>query len=161
MIHKKSLQITLCLVMATVMALTSHIYVSEWSKPLLNSLMRDFHPESYCGYSPLVISAAYATAFIQVGLTVFLYYHTHHLLPVKSNFLKTLVVVCILLESKGDLIRQPFMDILLNYTLGMEGFKPFLFGALHILDKWIANLLLAMCLVYLCPQKYKKLPVDR
>ena len=157
--NKKILQVGLCLVMATILALTSHIYISEWAKPVLDSMMEGLHPES-SEYPPYIISAAYATAFITVGLVIFLYYHTQHLLPIKSRPLKALLVACILLEIKGSLIRQPIMDILVNYSFGMQGFKPFLFVALNTSDKWVSALLSAMCLVYLCPQKYKSKEIN-
>ena len=70
--------------------------------------------------------------------------------PFTPNCLKH-VVTCLILEIKGDLIRQPVMDILLNYTIGLK--NPVLFVFLNQVDKWMANLLLAVCLVYLCPQK--------
>jgi len=151
--NKKFLHALVCLLIATILALTSHIYISEWVKPILDAMMQGLH--STPAYSSAIISAAYATAFITVGLTVFLYYHTQHLLPLKSNLLKVLVVACILLEINGNLIRQPLMDILVNYSSGMNGLKPFAFVALTMLDKWISALLRALCLVYLCPKKYE------
>lgn len=150
--NKAILQASLCLIMATILALTTHIYISEWVKPILDSMTQGLTSKPY---SPMIISAAYGTAFITIALVVFLYYHTQHLLPIKSRFLKALLVACILLELKGNLIRQPVMDILVNYSFGMEGLKPFLFVGLNKIDQWLANILLAMCLVYLCPQKYK------
>src|SRR3954468_13983318 len=106
--NKKILQAGLCLFITTILALTSHIYIFEWVKPTLDSMTQGLHHEPY---SFLIISAAYGTAFITVGFVVFLYYHTQHLLPIKSNLLKALVIACILLELKGDLIRQPIMDV--------------------------------------------------
>ena len=153
MSNKKILQICGCLIAATVLALTTHIYVSEWTKPVVSSMMQDLHADpSY--YPPIIISAAYGTAFLTVGLLVFLYYHTQHFFPVKSNRSKAFLAACVVLEIKGDLIRQPIMDILLNYTLGMK--NPFLFVALNQADKWLSNLFLAVCLVYLCPKKQEK-----
>lgn len=111
-------------------------------------------------YSPFIISAAYATAFIKGGLVVFLYYNTQHLLPIKSKLLKALLVACILLEINDNLIRQPLMNILVNHTMGMHGLKPYIFEALNMLDKWVSAIVLAVAVVYLCPQKNKKLPTD-
>lgn len=151
--NKRIIQAGLCLVIATVSALTTHIYISEWAKPILDSMMQGLH--SLPPYSHAIISAAYGTAFITVALKIFLYYHAQHLLTIKSNLLKVLLVACIYLELSGNLIRQPIMDILVNYTTGMEGLKPFLFVILNMLDRWISALLVAFCLVYLCPKKYE------
>jgi hypothetical protein len=148
--YKNSLQIAFCLIITTMLALTSHIYISEGVKPVLEAMTQGLHQGSY---SPFIIIAAYGTAFITVGLIVFLYYHTQHLLPIKSNFLKALIVACILLELKGNLIRQPLMDLLVNYSFGMQGLQPFAFVGLNMLDKWVSAYLLAIGLVYLCPKK--------
>lgn len=151
---KKILQIGVCLVIATVFALTTHIYILERVKPILDAMMKDTIPPP--AYSPFIITAAYATAFIKGALVVFLYYQTQHLIPVKSKFLKSLLVACILLEINDNLIRQPLMNILVNHTMGMHGFKPYLFEVLNMLDKWACSLVLALAVVYLCPRKYKK-----
>lgn len=147
--YKNSLQIAFCLIITTMLALTSHIYISEGVKPVLEAMTQGLHQGSY---SSFIIIAAYGTAFITVGLIVFLYYHTQHLLSIKSNFLKALVVACILLELKGNLIRQPLMDLLVNYSFGMQGLQPFAFVGLNMLDKWVSTYLLAIGLVYLCPK---------
>ena len=159
--NKKILQAGLCLVIATVLGLTSHIYISEWAKPILDSMMQGFHIPESSGYSSAIISAAYGTAFITVGLKVFLYYHTQHLLLIKSNLLKALLVACISLEIKGSLIRQPIMDIIVSYSMGMNGLKPFLFVSINTVDGWVSSLLGALCLVYLCPEKYENPGVDQ
>jgi hypothetical protein len=150
--NKEITQALLCLILATVSGLTTHIYVSEWIKPMLDSMTQEINssPDSST-YPPVIIYAAYGTAFITVALKVFLYYHAQHLLPIKSKILKTFLVAALMLEINGNLIRQPVMDILLNYTIGMK--NPFLFVALNNVDKWLANILLAACLIYLCPQK--------
>jgi len=83
--NKKIFQASLCLLIATILALTSHIYISEWVRPTLDSLTQGLH---YKPYSSVIMTAAYGTAFITVGLVVFLYYHTQHMLPIKSRFLK-------------------------------------------------------------------------
>src|SRR5262245_26400564 len=95
--NRKILQTVICLVIATVLALTTHIYISEWTKPILDSMMQGSNPPPE--YSPFIISAAYITAFIRGGLVIFLYYHTQHLLPIKSSLLKALLVACVLLET--------------------------------------------------------------
>lgn len=150
MLKNKWLWLGICLIMGTVLGLTSHIYLQEWSQPILDSMSKGILSEN-SAYPPNVIMAAYATAIITMGVKVFFYYHTQDLLPIRSTFLKLLVVTFILLELKGELIRMPLMNILLNYNLGMS--NPFLFGAIASLDQWVASLLTAASLVYLCPKK--------
>lgn len=147
---RKIFQAGLCLLITTVLALTSHIYISEWVKPTLFSMTQGLHEQAY---SSMIIFMAYGTAFITVGLVVFLYYHTQHLIPIKSDLIKILMIAAILLELKGDLIRQPIMDILVNYSFGMQGLQPFVFEGYNMLDKWVSALLSSVCLVYLCPNK--------
>lgn len=151
---KESLQTLTCLIAATILGLTSHIYISECLKPTLDAMTQGLHSNPD-GYSYAIIAAAYGTAIITVGLVVFLYYHTQHLLLIKSNLFKTFVIAGILLELKGNLIRQPIMDILVNYSFDMHGLQPFKFVGLNMLDKWVSSLLVALCLVYLCPRKHK------
>ena len=147
--HKELLQILLCLVVASVLALTAHIYVSEWVKPILDSMMRGISSEAP-PYSSFIISIAYATACLTVGVKVFIYYHAQHLLPKWSNPIKTFLVACINLEFNGNLIRQPIMDFLVNQTTGLK--TPFLFVIINSVAKWISALLIAACLVYFCPK---------
>jgi hypothetical protein len=152
--RKKLLHICLCLVVSTIVPLSIHIFLQEWTKPLINKLLAGFNPES-SGYTVLVKVIAYCTTLITITLIVFLYYHTNHLLPIKQKLAKALIVACILLEIKGELIRLPVMNIVYNYTLGMS--NPFSFVLFYYVDKWLANFMLALSLVYLCPPKYNNL----
>jgi hypothetical protein len=149
-LSNKWLQASACLVLATVLGLTSHIYIQEWTQPILDTMKHGIVAENST-YPPVVIAAAYLTGILTVAMKVFVYYHTQNLLPIKSIFLKLLAVTAILLELKGELIRIPLMNILLNYNLGMS--NPFIFGVFASLDQWVASFLTAVCLVYLCPKK--------
>lgn len=156
--NKKIIQALICAVIATALALTTHIYLSEWIKPTLDAMMQhsiaqginpNLVPEHY---PKIIFYAAYGTAFMIIGFLIYFYYHTQHLIPGKSRFTKVFLVTAIIFVIKGgDLIRQPIMDVILNYVVGLD--KPILFVALNHIDKWLANLLLAICLVYLCPKK--------
>ena len=150
--QRKIFQAFICVSIATVLALTTHIYILQWAEPILKAMTQGMtaNPDP-SNYPPVIMYSAYATAFFTVGLLVFFYYHAQHLIPGKSNLIKILLVTLILLGLKGDLIRQPLMDLILNYTLGME--RPFVFVAVNHVDRWLANLLLAVSLVYLCPRK--------
>ncbi len=149
----KLIQLCVCLVIATVLSLTTHIYIMKWTDPILGPMMQGIPPDP-SDYTFTIIFAAYATAFIPVGFVVFLYYHTQHLLAYKSNLIKTLLVACIIFGVKGDLVRMPIMNFLVSYTFGTTT-NPLLYVTLSHLDGWLANLFLAVSLVYLCPQKNK------
>ena len=155
--NNKIIQALVSVTIATGLALTTHIYLSEFIKPVLDAMMQSsiaggINPNAdSTNYSKIVIYAAYATAFMNIGFLTFFYYHTQHLIPRNSKLIKILLVTAIIFGIKGDLIRQPIMDIILNYDIGFD--KPILFVVLNHADKWLANLFLAICLVYLCPQK--------
>jgi hypothetical protein len=135
--YKQFLQIILCLLLASVLALTSHIYVLEWVKPALDSMRGEILSEPL-PYSSFIISMAYTTACLTVGVKVFVYYHAQHLLPDWVDPIKTLLVACIHLELNGNLIRQPVMDFLVNQTTGLK--SPFLFAVINSVDKWVSAL---------------------
>lgn len=148
-----AIQMTICSLVAGFVALTTHIYVSQWTNPILEEMMRNavgqgIEPQAY---PSIIIYAAYITTLMTTGFLVFCYYHVQHLIPGKSKIAKILCVTAIIFGIKGgDLIRQPIMDIILNHVTGFE--NPILFVVLNHMDKWLANIFLAVCLVYLCPQ---------
>lgn len=104
------LKLGLCALMATILALTSHIYISEWMKPFIEQMARTL-PAEAGAYPPHIMLAAYGTAFITLVVICFLYYQAGRLLNVSNRFLKALLVAAIILEVKGDLFRQPLMDL--------------------------------------------------
>lgn len=149
-LNRKWLQAGICLVAASVLGLTSHIFLQNWTQPILDRMSQEVMSDNST-YPTIVIVAAYATGLLTMGVKVFLYYHTQHLLPPISTLIKLLLVTIILLELKGELIRMPLMNTLLNYNLGMS--NPFLFRILASLDQWVASFLTAACFVFLCPKK--------
>lgn len=144
-------KLAFCILIATLLALTSHIYVSQWTDPLIAKLTEGIQSSNH-NYPSYIIIASYTTAFVNVGFLAFLYYHAGYLLPISNPLVKTVVLACILLEIKGNLFRLPIMDYLYNASLdGMQ--HPLTFVVLNQADKWISSLLLAASLVYLCPLK--------
>lgn len=135
------------IVIATLGTLTSHIFIQKAVTPLIEKMQQEMTVSE--SYSFLVIFCAYITAFIQTSLTVFLYYKAGHILNIRNKTLRILFLAAIILELKGALIREPFMNFIYNVQLGMN--NPFLFSILLQLDRWIPNLFLSACLVYLCP----------
>jgi len=147
------LKLVLCTLIGAILALSSHIYISEWVNPFITKMMEGLN--SPTGNYPFhITAAAYGTTFVTVGLLVFVYYQAGHLLTISNSGAKVLVLTVIILEMKGSLLRQPLMDYLINSSLyGME--HPFAFILLSNIDKWIANLFISFCLVYFCPTRYK------
>ncbi|WP_420961350.1 hypothetical protein [Brucella sp. IR073] len=141
-----------CVVVATVAALTAHIFVQGWAQNIIGPIMQGLVPPKD-GYPSVVVVAAYVTALIPTGTVAFVYYWTADRLPIVSRPLRTLVIAAILLALKGDLIRQPLMNaITYMYVFAKPGAPvPVEAGLLLQADKWAANLVLAFCLVYFCP----------
>jgi hypothetical protein len=149
--RSKNNMIIVSIFIATLATLTSHIFIQKAVTPLIQKMQQEMTVSE--NYSFFVILCAYITAFIQTSLTVFLYFNAGHILNIKNKMIKILVLTAIMLELKGSLIREPFMNFVYNIQLGMK--NPFLFSILMQLDRWIPNLLLSACLVYLCPLKTK------
>lgn len=135
---------------AAFLALWSHVFLETWAQPLLTAMTENVIPPEE-NYPRLIILMAYATACVSVGLIAFLYHHLGQYMPVRKKWQRVLLLAAIVLEIKGDLIRQPVMDFIVNLTLDLE--TPFKFVVVNQMDKWVANLLLAAVIVYLCPLK--------
>ncbi len=150
-INTKIFNFFICAIIATTLALTSHIYLQVYVSPILESITKgvNVNPDP-SNYSVLIYYSAYITAFITTGFLVFLYYHTQHIIPGKSKLIKALYLTLIILIIKGD-ARQLVMNIILYYDIGMT--NPFILASLQELDPWVANFLLALSLVFLCPKK--------
>lgn len=156
-IQNKNIQALICIVTTSFSALTTHIYISQLTKPILDTLIQNSLEQNLISnpnpseYPAIIIYASYATALVTTGFLVFCYYHTQHLIPGRFWYSKTIYTAAIIFGIKGELIRQPIMDYILNYTIGLN--NPLVFVIMNSLDQWLANLLLALCLVCLCPQK--------
>lgn len=151
-------QATACTIIAAISSLTIHIYVMRLVQPYIGAIIEqgtkqgiNFNPDPST-YSFVVVGAAYLTAIAMVAAYVFLYYHVQHCIPGKTKFAKMLVVTAILFAIKGDLLREPIMNFILSYE-SMSFFTSLQFVALNHIDKWLSNVFLAFCLVYLCPPK--------
>jgi hypothetical protein len=147
-----ALRLLFCSIIATVVSLTTHIYVIKWLHPYLEQTMAAMQQADPPYYSWFVIGSAYLTATLIMGVYTFLYYHTQDLIPGKNKITKTIIVIALLFCIKGDLLRAPIMDLILN-TQVAGLFTAAKFVILNYSDKWLANSLLAATLVYLCPSK--------
>ncbi|RCS21403.1 hypothetical protein DUT91_24375 [Phyllobacterium salinisoli] len=141
-----------CVIVATVAALTTHIFVQGWTQDIIGPVMQGLVPPKD-GYPRVVVVLAYVTALMPTGIVAFVYYWTADRLPIVSRPLRALTVAALLLALKGELLRQPIMNaITYAYVFAKaEVPMPIEAGLLLQADKWAANLMLAFCLVYLCP----------
>ncbi|MBB2969870.1 hypothetical protein [Mesorhizobium sp. RMAD-H1] len=142
-----------CIVVATAAALTTHIIAQAWAQDIGGPLMEGFVPPTGA-YSRPVIAAAYATAFMTMGFTAVIYYWVADRLPVTNSPMKVLVVAIALLALKGELIRMPIMNAVTFAYYGAHA--PISAALLLQADKWAANIVLAICLVYLCPVRKRQ-----
>lgn len=150
-------KVFVCTLLATIISLTTHIYVMKWLQPYIDVIVESCIQQGInlnqdpSTYSWLVVGAAYLTAFMMVGVYVFLYYHIQHIIPGKNELTKWLCLTLIIFGIKGDLIRQPIMNFIISYE-SMNFSTALTFVVLNHLDKWFTNILLAFCLVYFCPK---------
>jgi hypothetical protein len=143
-------RLPLAIMLAAFVGLAAHVRLAAWAMPVIRDMTANLGvPEK--DYSALVIFMAYLTACISVGLVAFLYHHLGQYMPVRKKWQRVLLLAAIVLEIKGDLIRQPVMDFIAQIAYGLE--TPFRFVVVNQMDKWVANLLLAAVIVYLCPLK--------
>ncbi len=146
------LKLGLSIFIAVTLAFVSHVFIQNFTKPLLAAMAQGIRP-STGNYPNTIVITSYITAFIMVSIDAFLYYHAGHLLKISNKILKSLVVAFIMLESHGELIRNTLVGYLDLSRLGAH--KPLFYIVLTQADKWIPNLILAFCIVYLCPLKHK------
>lgn len=142
----------ICIVVATVAALSAHIFVQGWAQNIMGPTMQGLVlPKD--GYPRIVVVAAYVTALAPTGIVTLIYYWTADRLPIANRPLKALAVTAMLLALKGELIRQPLMNAITYIYVFAKPGTPIPIEAAFLLqaDKWAANLALAFCLVYLCP----------
>ena len=146
------LRLGLCALVATFLALTAHIYISESMQPFIENMVKEqLNPEA-AAYPRHIIIAAYITALISRSIVVFVYYNVGHLLKVSNRVLKSLLVAVIILESTGSLFRQTIMDYLVYISMGAK--MPFILAFFNCIDPLTSNIIFAFCLVYFCPLKH-------
>jgi hypothetical protein len=138
---------------AAFVALVAHVYLETWARPIIRAMTETVTPTEG-GYPQFIIFMAYFTACISVGVVAYLYHYLGQYMPVRKKWQRVLLLAAIVLEVKGELIRQPVMDFMVNLTVDIE--QPLMFVVVSHMDKWIANLLLAAIIVYLCPLRKDK-----
>lgn len=138
-----------CAIVAVAFALGSHVYLQEVLAPCIAALGGG--PSAPPRYPWSILCAAIATSFIPVLALMWVYYHVGAQWLLKPRWLKAVALAFLLLALKGEL-RQLIMDAIAMTVLSPAE-HSLLLAALQHLDKWVANILLALVIVYACPQK--------
>lgn len=136
---------------ATLLALTAHIYLLKWTTPIINAMSQGHQFATPKTYSHTIVTWAYITAIEQMLVTAFVYYFVADLFKFKRKIIKIFIFSAILLELKGSLIRETFMNGLLAYNASLS--HPFIYALLTQLDQYAAGFLLMTALVLFCPTK--------
>lgn len=139
----------IAVLIATVLALTAHIYVLRYTAHSLAALGLSGAGGSVPGF--WVVVSAYITEFVDVALLAAIYYIVGDRLVIQSKFLKGVVLGLIICEVKGAFFREPLMNFIYRLSYGMP--EPLKAALLIDLDKWIGNVLLGLVLVFFCPVK--------
>jgi hypothetical protein len=153
-INKICLKLIICAVCATIAAFVSHIYIQDYTKPIIDSLTKGLVSNNH-EYPLYIKVASYITALFSLSVLSILYYNAGHLLAINNKLLKSLALTVLILEIKGDFIRGPLMNYIYNKGIGLD--NSLLFVILSYADKWVPNLLIGFILVYFCPLKSKSI----
>jgi hypothetical protein len=144
---KKITFFILAIILATAIALTSHIFLLKWLQPLINQGLAHAHIIHSKDYGHLIVSFAYITLLIPVAAIAFIYYFAGHLLPVKTRVMKGVLLGIILLLVKSDLIRQPVMNVLVGV--------PAWVSILQQIQVWVYCLAVTIIIALIIPLKNK------
>jgi hypothetical protein len=147
-----------CVLVATILALNAHVYVQAWAQEEMGRITQGAALISPPETALPIIAASYVTAFITAGVLALTYYWVGDRLPIGRRPLKAIALALLLLEFKGSLLRMPIMNAIVYAYAGAH--SPVTLALLGQIDMWAANLLLAFCLVYLCPIRYTSSPAQ-
>lgn len=110
-------RIILAIIVATVIALTCHIYLHGWVTQITHKALASSHIVSSSHYGHLIVFFAYVTLLIPVTVIALLYYFVGHIIPVRNKIARGIILGVILLLITGDFIRQPFMNVLVGVPI--------------------------------------------
>lgn len=147
------IRIALCVFIATTLAFLSHVFIHGMTQPLLTAMTHNIQPSNPAYYPREIIIASYFTAFFSISAAILVYYYAGHALKIKihNKVLRSLVLGLIILAIKGELIRYTIVGYLVLSRLGAH--HPLFYIFVNQADIWFPNIILAFCLVYLCPLK--------
>ena len=96
-------------------------------------------------YPPMVALSAAATALIPVGVLAAMYFWLGHHIPARSRTGRGLWLGVIILLLKGELVRQPVMDLIVG--------NPLMVVALQNGQAVLANMAAALAIALIMPTK--------
>jgi hypothetical protein len=144
----------ICWIIASTLSLVLYTYSSFHIANIVTNSKSSINITFSNFFNPIVITG-YINNFIVIAIYLLIYYHIHHLLPLKSKILKTLFVTLLLIGMKGQLIYKPFVDFLFSPPMQQSALQSLRlkYSYLSYLNQVISLFLLSFCFVYLCPNK--------
>lgn len=140
-----------CVIIAAFFVLISHIFFMKISHYFINLIDPNIFSNKLHDHGAFITFMAYITALLPISIIAYIYYQTAYLIPFKKNIARVFFITILILGVKGELFRQPFMNFICSLPMGLK--KAVLFSFLNHLHMWIANFILALLIVYLCPVK--------
>ena len=137
------------IVLATMLALSTHIYMMKFCF-YLNNLLNPSIPLHCPQYSSFITCSAYLTAIFPTTVLAIAFYFGGVLLPFGKNT-NALILCALVLGIKGELLRMPLMNFVCNIESGFS--SAILYSFFNHFHIWVANLVLSFCIVYICPKK--------
>jgi hypothetical protein len=125
-----------------------HVFLLQATQPAIEHLMQGIHI-SQPPYSPTITFFAGITALLPVAGLVLLYYWFGQYLPAQTRVGKGLWLGFMVLFIKGDLLRQPFMDLLVG--------NPWKVVLLQNGQIFVANLAVTIAIALIMPCKTSSL----
>lgn len=140
---------SLATVTAGILGFLSHAFLVNLIQPFIMSTMRGADV-AQPPYPPMIALSAAATALIPVGALTAMYHWLGHNIPARSRVGKGLWLGVLILLLKGELIRQPLMDLLIG--------NPLMVVALQNGQAVASNLIAALAIALLMPLKSQNRP---
>ncbi len=141
---KVIVRLGIAVIVASIATLTLHIYLLQVITPIINKI----GPALTLQKPPYPLStnlAAYITMLVPILVIAIIYRMLGHHLPGNNVFIKGIVLGCLLLLIKGELLRQPLMNVLVG--------NPVWLALLQQSHVWLSNLVLGLIVVLTVPLK--------
>ncbi len=134
----------LATLLASGVGMALHVFLLQTVTPLITHAMQGISiPQP--PYSAIINLFAFITALLPVSGLAFLYYWIGDYIPAQSRLGKGLLLGFSFLFLKGDLIRQPLMNLLVG--------NPWEVVLLQLAEVWIPDLTIAIIIALIIPSR--------
>lgn len=137
-----SLSILIGAIFASVIAVTTHIYLLKWTGAYVAQ-----HAEGTtilkAPYPTWILIASYSTFIFQALTMAIVYFFIGRYLPAKTAIGRGIQMGLVILLLKGELIRQPLMNVLVGNTV--------LIAVVQQSQAWIATLAATIVIAIFVP----------